>query len=144
MDPITLITLTLARTTHNHHAEAKGLYYLGDVYLYQGNYPSARQHCERALAIQQEIGDRRGAGYSLTYLGHALAGLGDLEAAAKVYDDALRLRRELGQNALAMDDLAGLAWVALAQGQRGRGMSASSPRSPVSFITPLSSSPRAG
>ncbi len=234
--------LTLARTTHNHHAEAKGLYYLGDVYLYQGSYPdaqahfqkaleayrseghrqgeadslnnlgqihfeqgdyasardnfekvltifrttgdrhgetvtlnnlgnvylvlgdyaaardyheqalairltigdrwgeanslvnlgliyhglgedgTARQHCERALAIQQEIGDRRGAGYSLTYLGHALAGLGDFDAAARTYDDALRLRRELGQNALAMDDLAGLARVALAQGQKGRAL----------------------
>jgi hypothetical protein len=40
----------------------------------------------------------------------------------KAYDDALRLRRELGQHSLSMDDLAGLARVAVAQGQRGRAL----------------------
>ena len=49
-------------------------------------------------------------------------GPGEHEAVVKAYDDALRLRRELGQNALVVDDLAGLARVAVAQGQRGRAL----------------------
>ncbi|MGD9100890.1 MAG: hypothetical protein PVF45_10460, partial [Anaerolineae bacterium] len=74
------------------------------------------EHCQQALSIQREIGDRRGQGYSLTYLGHALLGLGELEAAAQAYDEALQLRRELGQYSLLIDDLAGLARIAMAQG----------------------------
>jgi tetratricopeptide (TPR) repeat protein len=103
--------------------EANSLVNLGLVYHDLGNDGAAREHCQQALAIQREIGDRRGEGYSLTYLGHALAGLGELEAAAEAYDKAMRLRRELGHHGLAMDDLAGLARVALAQGdsKRARG-----------------------
>jgi len=67
------------------------------------------------LVIEQEIGDRRGEGYGLTYLGHALAGPGELKAAAKAYGKALYLRRELGQHGLAVDDLTGLAHTAMVQ-----------------------------
>jgi predicted ATPase/class 3 adenylate cyclase len=102
--------------------EANSLVNLGLVYHGLGEDAAARRHCERALAIQREIGDRRGEGYSLTYLGHALEGLGELQAAAAAYDDALRLRRELGQHSLAMDDLAGLARVAMAQGDPVRAL----------------------
>jgi len=61
-------------------------------------------------------------GYSLTYLGHALADLGELEAAAEAYGEAMHLRRELGQHSLAIDDLAGLARVATAQGDLERAL----------------------
>jgi hypothetical protein len=54
-------------------------------------------------------------GYSLTYLGHALAALGDLAGAAEAYEAARQLRAELGQPSLCVDDQAGLADVALAQ-----------------------------
>ena len=97
--------------------EAASLVNLGLVYHGLDDNQTAQQYCKRALAIQQEVGDRRGQGYSLTYLGHALAGLGEFEAATKAYDEALQLRRELGQQGLTMDDLAGLARVAIAQGQ---------------------------
>jgi len=49
-------------------------------------------------------------------LGHALAELGELQAAARAYREALHLRREMGQSSLAIDDLAGLARIAMAQG----------------------------
>jgi predicted ATPase/class 3 adenylate cyclase len=102
--------------------EANSLVNLGLVYHGLGDDETARKHCQRALAIQREIGDRRGEGYSLTYLGHALEGMGELEAATEAYDEAMCLRRELGQHGLAIDDLAGLACVVMAQGNSKRAL----------------------
>jgi tetratricopeptide (TPR) repeat protein len=78
----------------------------------------AQKYCEQALAIQREIGDRHSESYSLTYLGHALADLGNLEEAAGVYRQARQLRLELGNESLSIDNLAGLARVALAKGNQ--------------------------
>lgn len=106
----------------DRYGEAASLVNLGLVYHYLNDDEAARRHCERALVIQRGIGDRRGQGYSLTYLGHALAGLGELQVAAQIYDEAMRLRRELGQFGLALDDLAGLAGVALTLGDVERAL----------------------
>jgi tetratricopeptide (TPR) repeat protein len=108
--------LNLRRMIGDRWGEGSSLTNLGLVYYGLGDYAATCEHCEQALAIQREIGDRRNVGYSLTYLGHALTGLGKLEAAAAAYAEALHLRRELGQSSLAIDDLAGLAVVALFQG----------------------------
>jgi tetratricopeptide (TPR) repeat protein len=106
----------------DRYGEAASLVNLGLVYHGLDDDGAARKQCQQALAIQREIGDRRGEGYSLTYLGHALAGLGELEAAAVAYSRAMHLRREIGQHGLAVDDLAGLAHVALAQGDSKRAL----------------------
>ncbi|MDX1523249.1 MAG: tetratricopeptide repeat protein, partial [Anaerolineae bacterium] len=97
--------------------EALSLTNLGLVHTHLREYQTAREKCEQALAIQRDIGDRSTEGYSLTYLGHALAGLGEFEAAAQVYQEAMALRRELGERSAAIDDLAGLARMALVQNQ---------------------------
>ncbi len=107
--------LNIRLTIGDREGEAASLVNLGLVYHDLEDNEAARKHCKQALTIQQEIGDRRGQGYSLTYLGHALAELGEFQAAAEAYTQAVDLRRELGQHSLAMDDLAGLAQVALAQ-----------------------------
>ena len=106
--------LDLRLTIGDREGEAASLVNLGLVNHGLGDYAASRTSCLRALAIQNEIGDQRGQGYSLTYLGHALTGLGALAAAADAYTNALNLRRDLGQESLAIDDLAGLARVALA------------------------------
>jgi tetratricopeptide (TPR) repeat protein len=82
-----------------------------------GDVAVARQLCKQALALNRQTGDRRGEGYSLTHLAFALEALGDLDAAAAAYEEALHLRREIGQEALAVDNLAGLAALAARQGQ---------------------------
>ena len=102
--------------------EAVSLVNLGLVHHRLRQNEAARTHCEQARTIQREIGDQRGQGYSLTYLGHALADLGELEAAAEAYAEAMGLRRELGQHSLAIDDLAGLTRVAMAQGDVERAL----------------------
>jgi class 3 adenylate cyclase/predicted ATPase len=109
-------SFTLRVTIGDRLGEAMGLTNLGLVYNHLGDYQAAREKCEQALVIQQEIGDRSTEGYSLTYLGHALAGLEQWEPAAAAYEAGLNLRRELGQASAAIDDVAGLARVALAQG----------------------------
>ncbi|MBN1890564.1 MAG: AAA family ATPase [Thermoflexales bacterium] len=77
---------------------------------------TAQNYSHQAISIQQDIGDRRSQGYTLNHLGLALVGSGDVLGARDAYSRALNIRRELGQAVLAMDDLAGLARVALAQG----------------------------
>lgn len=90
---------------------------LGLVLCDWGDYMAARRYCQQALTISRMIGDRPGEGYSLTSLALALEGLGEWEQAAAAYQEAAALRRELGQPALAIDDIAGLARVALRRGQ---------------------------
>lgn len=99
----------------NRAGEANSLTNLGLVYHCLGQQDAARDHCQRAITIQREIGDRRTKGYSFTYLAHALTDLGDLDEATATYQKAMNLRRELGQDSLAIDDLAGLARVAMAR-----------------------------
>ena len=109
--------LEIRITIGDRLGEATSLVNLGLVYHCLDDNQVAREHCARALDLMQEIGSRRGEGYSLTYLGHVLEGLNKLDAAFLAYDRALRLRRKLGQHGLAIDDLAGLARIALAQGK---------------------------
>lgn len=54
--------------------------------------------------------------YAFAVLGHALTGLEHYAEAADAYAQGLALRREKGQHHLAVEPLAGLARVALAQG----------------------------
>jgi tetratricopeptide (TPR) repeat protein len=82
----------------------------------RGDDQAAYEYDQQALHIAQELGERRLMGYVLCRLGYALMGLGRLAEAADAYWQALTLRREMGQPNLAMEPLAGLARVALAQG----------------------------
>ncbi|MCP4535935.1 MAG: tetratricopeptide repeat protein [Chloroflexi bacterium] len=81
-----------------------------------GDDGAAWEHSQEALRIVQETGDRRYQGYALTNLGHALAGLGRMQQAANYYQRAYTLRCELGEHSLAMEPLAGLARIRLAEG----------------------------
>ncbi len=107
--------LDLRITIGDRWGEAISLTNLGLVNYCLANYEEAKTQCEQALEIQREIGDRSTSAYSLTYLGHTLFELGELESATAAYDEALTIRRDLGQHSPAMDDVAGLARIALAQ-----------------------------
>ncbi|GAB4431404.1 MAG: adenylate/guanylate cyclase domain-containing protein [Anaerolineae bacterium] len=107
-------SLDLAREIGDVWNEALSHTNLALTCYHLADYGRSRQHAEQALTIQRDIGDRRNQGYSLTYLGHAFSGQQEWAAARQAYEAAASLRRELGQHAPAMDDLAGLARVALA------------------------------
>ncbi len=86
------------------------------VYAIFGDKDMAQSYARQAIAILQDIGDQRSAAYGLSHLGWIMMGSNDHDAAQDFYSQALQARRKLGQEMLAMDDLAGLARVALAQG----------------------------
>ena len=107
--------LALYRAIGDQGGQALVLNNLALLHSDGGDHGTACHLCDEALAIEHAIGDRLGEGYSYNHLGLAHEGLGQLGDAAEAYGTALALRRELGQEGLTMDDLAGLARVALAR-----------------------------
>jgi DNA-binding GntR family transcriptional regulator/tetratricopeptide (TPR) repeat protein len=110
--------LRLSREIGDRMSESMTLANLSLVFRLLGDAEAAQECGQQALRIAQEVDDPRLQGYALTFLGHALARLDRLAKAAESYRQALTLWRERGQHDLAMEPLAGLARVSLAQGDR--------------------------
>jgi len=108
--------LYIQREIGDRQYEAVSVGNLGLLYHYLGDNETAREYSRQALQMTQEIGARRAEGAMWMKLGHAQAGLGQLDEAANAYRGAVALQRELGRLNQAMEPLAGLARVALAQG----------------------------
>ncbi|MBU1879916.1 MAG: tetratricopeptide repeat protein [Chloroflexi bacterium] len=84
----------------------------------QGDDEVALEHSQQALSIAQDLGDRATQAVALTNQGHALAHRERFAEAADAYQQARALWRELGhpRQGIALEPLAGLARVSLAQG----------------------------
>ncbi|RIL11296.1 hypothetical protein DCC79_05250 [bacterium] len=108
--------LLTCRELGDRWGEATNLDTLGIVLHRLGDLAAARRHLDEALAIQRAIGDQHSAGYTLTHLGDLHADAGDWPAADAAHAEALAVRRGLGQDALGLDNLAGLAWVGWRRG----------------------------
>jgi len=108
--------LAIRRTIDNPFGEANTRNVLGEVLCKLGDYAAARTCLEQALNQARLIGARALEADSLMYLGLTLEELSLQSEAKQAYSEALRLRRALGQDALAVDTLAGLARIALDQG----------------------------
>ena len=108
--------LRVCREIGERRSEGMVLSSLGLLSHRRGDDQAACEYGQQALHIAQELGERRLMGYVLCRMGYALMGLGRLAEAADAYERAQTLRREMGQPNLAMEPLAGLACVALAQG----------------------------
>ena len=131
--------VAIAREVGDPRRESETLVYRSLLAHQLGDDPSAAQYAEQALDITQNIGARDVEAYALTYLGHAVSGLGccpivssaptegatpeNLVRAAEAYEHAIDIRRELGQFNFAMESLAGLAYVLLAQGEASQALS---------------------
>jgi tetratricopeptide (TPR) repeat protein len=87
-----------------------------------GENQMAREYAARALAIHRKTGYDYRTATALIRLGHALTALKELGEACEVYQEALDLRRQMGQRHLAPEPLAGLARVALLQGDIERAL----------------------
>jgi tetratricopeptide (TPR) repeat protein/biotin operon repressor len=120
-------SLAVKQAIGDRRGESHTLYNLSVHHRDLGDEEKARRCCEEALAIAEDIGDRRLEAYALTYLGLIRERLhtpepsseADLTAAEAYYERALAIRHHIGQPTLAIDCLAGLARVALAQGRIG-------------------------
>jgi tetratricopeptide (TPR) repeat protein len=109
-------SLQLCRATGERRGESETLTYLGLLFHHLGDYQTACEHSRRAAHIAQQVGAKYELGLALTHLGHALLSLGQLDQAADAYGQAIAIRRALGDLNLVMESLAGLARVAMAEG----------------------------
>jgi class 3 adenylate cyclase/tetratricopeptide (TPR) repeat protein len=96
--------------------EAHGMVNLAWVAASEGDWSRARDLAEQATGRQREIGHPDAVAESLMWLGHSHLGLAAPEEARTVYEEALEIRQELGQTALAMGAHAGIARATLAMG----------------------------
>jgi tetratricopeptide (TPR) repeat protein len=110
-------SLRIQRDLGDRRNECAVLSNLGLLSHRQGDYVAAQESSRQALQLAQELGDHFLQGFALTHLGHAQAGLGKLNEAAAAYQEAVDIRHELGQRNLAIESLAGLVRVSLAQGE---------------------------
>ena len=70
---------------------------------YQGDYFSARQRYQEALAIHQDIGNKRSVAGEFDNLGEVFLHLGDVRSALRKFQDALRTYQEVrDQNGVAL------------------------------------------
>jgi tetratricopeptide (TPR) repeat protein len=89
---------------------------------HMGDDRAALERSQEALRSTKALGDRLNQGYAWTNQGHALVGLHRLDEAVDAYRQALHLRRELRQDNLAVEPLAGLARISLARGDQVQAM----------------------
>jgi tetratricopeptide (TPR) repeat protein len=93
------------------------------LYFQRQESGAAYPYCQDALALAREIGNRYAEATALTIFGHILLALAHYETAQENYTEALALRRQLGQRSLVQQPLAGLARVALEQGNLPQALS---------------------
>lgn len=82
-----------------------------------GEWEATVTYGDEGIAILRGIGQSEMVAEGLIWLGHGRFGLGQIDEALAAYEESLQLRRELGQEYLAMGVIAGMARVALAQGE---------------------------
>jgi len=107
--------LAIQREIGDRYAEGVSLDLLGVLCGRQGDNAAALGYGQQALRIAQEMGDRSSQAFAWTHIGRAQAGLAQAAAAAS-YEQALLIRRDLGQRGLEIEVLADLAHWELARG----------------------------
>jgi len=108
--------LKIHRETGARSSEAWTLSNLALVAHYQGHDCSALEYGREAVRRGEQIGDPALQAAAQMSLGHALLALCQWKAAAAAYGEAAVIRRAASQANLLAESLAGLAEVALAQG----------------------------
>ena len=81
-----------------------------------GDYPAATDLLERALALYQDLGSRRGEANALRNLGRVRSMTGDYPAATDLQERALALYQDLGDRRGEADALRNLGRVRYATG----------------------------
>jgi DNA-binding SARP family transcriptional activator/tetratricopeptide (TPR) repeat protein len=110
-------SIQCCRDIGDRRGESETLAWLGELACWRGDDAAARDASEHALHLARSIGAQYETGLALTHLGHALAGLGQLMEAADACRQALEMHRKFNNPSDLRASLAGLADVALAQGQ---------------------------
>ncbi|MEW6060377.1 MAG: tetratricopeptide repeat-containing sensor histidine kinase [Bacteroidota bacterium] len=89
---------------------------IGNVYYRLKDYSSALAYYERSLAINRQIGDLQGMGYSFNNVGLALYKLGEKKKALQALEQSLRYRVEVDSKEGISNSYINLAEYYLAEG----------------------------
>ena len=73
---------------------------------------------QEALAIRESVSNLRSKAYVLAHLGYTQTQIGEHKGAESSFLEALRIRQELGEEALIMDTYSGLALVSFLMGNQ--------------------------
>jgi DNA-binding SARP family transcriptional activator len=112
--------LELSRGCHDRLNIARIIQNLGGLAIVQGNYQEAQQYAQEALSCFKEVGDHGGVVVAYNNLGHAAMGLEDTGAAETCYLEALKEAQAIHPSPVALESLAGLAWVSAKRGNAVR------------------------
>ncbi|MFB2937945.1 tetratricopeptide repeat protein, partial [Aerosakkonemataceae cyanobacterium BLCC-F154] len=95
------ILSAMAQTTTNQQqkAEADRLLQQAQQQYRQSQFREALRNFEQALVIYREIGDKRGEGVTLSYIGTVYDSLGQYPKALEFFSQALAIYREVGNKA---------------------------------------------
>ena len=109
--------LEINRQIDNRHGEAWETVHLSLLAHYRGDNETAQRLAQHALELGQEIDDRHIIATAWNRLGHALLGLDRPAEAIAAYQRAYNNWEKAGDRRMICEPLAGLARVALAQGE---------------------------
>jgi predicted ATPase/class 3 adenylate cyclase len=112
--------LEIGRDMNDQAAELRALINLSEAACQLGDCSQAHDFGQHAVELAQEIGNRSLYATALTNLGHALVGLPQWTEATAAYQQAMDIRNALGEEHMAMESRAGLARVAMLQGNGAR------------------------
>lgn len=107
--------LRMAMEVGNLYQEIYTLINISALDGIQGRGDPARQNAQKAAELARKASDRSGEAWAMLYLGHAHLLIEEFESAQSAYRSCAAIREELGQPTLAMEPLAGLVEVHLAQ-----------------------------
>lgn len=109
--------LQTSRDIGDAWGEAWRLTSLGQLFNYLGENETALAHSQKALQLARTLVDKKNQLLALIINGHACTALGELEQAGEHFTAACQLADALKLPALKADALAGLARLALMNGQ---------------------------
>jgi len=112
----------LSREIGDAEGEGMGLIYLALLQQQAGDYAAAQSSSQQVLQIAQAQAYRLLTADAWLQLGHAQVGLGAHGGAIAAYQQAIVLQNELGHRHMTMEALAGLARVALKQGDAAQAL----------------------
>ncbi|MCO6449636.1 MAG: pentapeptide repeat-containing protein [Caldilineales bacterium] len=95
---------------------------LSSIHRMKADFEQALDDAQQAQTIFEDIQSPYGQSHAWLRSGHALAGLGRAAEAIAAYENAIAINRQLGTPTLALESLAGLVRVHLAQGDNAQAL----------------------
>jgi tetratricopeptide (TPR) repeat protein len=109
--------LDLAQEVDDQSVMAWALWYWGALAMVDDAYLEARESIQKSVVIHRERGDLGELSYTLSFLGYAERGLGNLEVAQEYVAEALQTAIEIRMQYSVLTALQGMALILADQGE---------------------------